>query len=422
MAHLFRPKYTQKIPLSGAEFTTRNGVRQVSWTGKKGKKVIGIVSSKDPTRCTITTDCWWIEYRDHEGKLCREKAFADERASLKKMHGIEDRIEAIKGGNLSPASQRRAGKLLCDLIAEFGDAMATDDTSPKQIKLVTGRVTRIAEHIEATAPADFSTATIAKALRHFRDTSPKFSPQTSNHYLKQCHSFVLWCVRQGYLDADPMRDATPVEVDSRRTYDRRALTIEEVGRLLDATRGHTQHKCPLSGEDRAALYATAIYTGLRCGELASLTRASFQLVGPSPMISVHGRSTKNKKPRHQPLPDNIAAMLRPWLASRPKVGPVWTGYDWRNGKAANMLRRDLLSAGIHLDTEAGRVDFHSLRTTYGTLLALAGVPIQHAQRLMDHSDPKLTAKHYTKLLASDLAGMVGKMATPDHKADHKEEK
>jgi integrase len=411
MAHLFQPKYTRPIP-HGANFTTKNGVPYVSWKDARGRTIFAPVLKSNHKRCTIQTECWWVEYRDHDGKVCREQCYADRRASEEKMREIERRIAAIRAGDISPASQKRAGKLLADLIQEFADSMAADDTSPMQIKIVTSRIAKVADEIQATKPADFTTAVVTRALRHFRETRLKFSPETSNHYLRNVHQFILWCVRRGYLDADPLRDAKVIEVHSRRTFERRALTVEEIRRLLDATLTHRQPLCPLDGPDRAALYATAIYTGLRVGELASLTKASFQLGGTVPLISVHGRSTKNKKPRHQPIPPEIAERLRPWLAEKTPVRPVWAGYRWRTGKAAAMLRRDLEAAGIPADTPEGRVDFHSLRTTYGTLLALAGVPIQHAQRLMDHSDPSLTARHYTKLRASDLADQVGKMELP----------
>lgn len=412
MAHLYQPKYTQKIPLSGAEFTTKNKIRQVSWTGKKGKKITGVVSPKDPTRCTITTDCWWIEYRDHEGKLCREKAFQDHRASLKKMHAIEDRIEAIKGGNLSPASQHRAGKLLGDLIDEWRDSMEARDLSSDHIKASYSRVKKVCEAIEAITPADITPSKVAKYLKDMRERSIRpMSPQTSNHYLASLHSFCHWCVSQRYVDADPLASAKPVEANSRRTFERRALTMDEIERLLHSAKHGDYHNNQLSGMERVALYTVAIYTGLRVAELASLTREDFQLDGPSPMISVHARSTKNKKGRHQPIPQTIALSLQEWLATTPTEGPVWGGYRWKTGKAAKMLRLDLKLAGIK-STPKAKVDFHSLRTTYGTLLALAGVPIQHAQKLLDHSEPGLTARHYTKLLASDLSDAVGKMALP----------
>lgn len=412
MAHIYQPKYTQKIP-SGAEYTVKNRVKYVSWTGKKGKRIKAVVLATDETRCTITVDCWWVEYRDHEGVLKRERAFADKRASEKKMMMIEDRIEAIKGGNLSPASQRRAGKLLSDLIAEFGDSLATRDVSSAYIRTTITRISRVCDGIDAITPADIAPSKVAKFLKGMRERKVEpVSPQTSNHYLAALHSFTHWCVDQRYIDADPLATAEYVEANSRRTFERRALTIEEIQTLLSVTKTYRPHRGKLEGPARSALYTVAIYTGLRAAELASLTRADFQLTGTSPMISVHARSTKNKKGRHQPIPIPIAEALMPWLETTPADGPVWAGSSWKRGRAASLLRADLRKAKIKMDGPLGKVDFHSLRTTYATLLALAGVPIQHAQRLMDHSDPGITARHYTKLLASDLSGAVGKMALP----------
>ncbi len=74
-----------------------------------------------------------------------------------------------------------------------------------------------------------------------------------------------------------------------------------------------------------------------------------------------------------------------------------------------MLRRDLRAAGI--DPEAGSqvVDFHALRSTYATNLAWLGVNLQTAQALMRHSDPKLTARTYTKLGTTDLGQAVAEL-------------
>src|SRR5262249_3535011 len=53
--------------------------------------------------------------------------------------------------------------------------------------------------------------------------------------------------------------------------------------------------------------------------------------------------------------------------------------------------------------ETGAVlDFHALRVTLGTRLSDANVPLVRAQRIMRHSDPKLTANLYTKPASSDL--------------------
>jgi len=42
----------------------------------------------------------------------------------------------------------------------------------------------------------------------------------------------------------------------------------------------------------------------------------------------------------------------------------------------------------------GSVDVHAMRTTFGTNLSRAGVPLRTAQAAMRHSDPRLTANVY----------------------------
>lgn len=60
------------------------------------------------------------------------------------------------------------------------------------------------------------------------------------------------------------------------------------------------------------------------------------------------------------------------------------------------LRADLALAGIADIDAAGRyVDFHSLRVSLSTLLAVHRVSPRAAQALMRHSDPRLTANIYT---------------------------
>jgi integrase len=80
-----------------------------------------------------------------------------------------------------------------------------------------------------------------------------------------------------------------------------------------------------------------------------------------------------------------------------------------------MLRRDLEAAGIPYETPEGVADLHALRVSYATILARAGVSLVQAQRLMRHSDPKLTANIYTRLRLDDAHAAVARIdlgATP----------
>ncbi len=56
----------------------------------------------------------------------------------------------------------------------------------------------------------------------------------------------------------------------------------------------------MSGQERATLYKLAIETGLRAGELASLTRASFTLDADKPTVTVDAAYSKRRRQRLDP--------------------------------------------------------------------------------------------------------------------------
>lgn len=59
------------------------------------------------------------------------------------------------------------------------------------------------------------------------------------------------------------------------------------------------------------------------------------------------------------------------------------------------FKEDLKKAGILETDSTGKRDFHSLRASLQTALAEAGVPLTVAQKILRHSDPRLTANRYT---------------------------
>ena len=69
-----------------------------------------------------------------------------------------------------------------------------------------------------------------------------------------------------------------------------------------------------------------------------------------------------------------------------------------------MFRIDLQAAGVAYMDDAGRVaDLHSLRHTYITRLACAGVPVKIAQELARHSTITLTMDRYAHVGLADKA-------------------
>ncbi len=65
---------------------------------------------------------------------------------------------------------------------------------------------------------------------------------------------------------------------------------------------------------------------------------------------------------------------------------------------ADMLRADCRTAWINYEDDGrGKIDFHSLRHTTGSLLAASGVHPKIAQSIMRHSDINLTMSRYTHI-------------------------
>ena len=125
-----------------------------------------------------------------------------------------------------------------------------------------------------------------------------------------------------------------------------------------------------------------------------------------PGIDLRAGTTKNSEKGFIPLRGDLVDILRRHVKGRRPGDPVFE-------IPADLIKR------FHGDCKRGKiaryddrnqqVDLHSLRKSFGTFLALAGVPLTVTQRLMRHSDPKLTSNIYTDLRKLDLHGAVSAM-------------
>jgi integrase len=235
------------------------------------------------------------------------------------------------------------------------------------------------------------------------------SMQTSNFYLQAIKQFCRWMVRDRRMGDNPLAllEAGNVRVDRR--HDRRELTAEELRRLLAVTRDGSRTFRGLNGVDRFHLYATAAGTGFRVAALASLIPESFDLDAEPPTVTLPARKNKNRRTKEQPIPPDVAELLRSYLHGRSPKALLWPGSWASSGKAAEMLRGDLLAASIPYEVEGPDgplfADFHALRHTYLTLGGQAGIDMRTLQELAGHSTPTLTAR-YSHRRIYDLAGAV----------------
>jgi len=264
-------------------------------------------------------------------------------------------------------------------------------------KQLTARAQRIIEGCSFVLWRDIRPREVVRFLSTLRQDTDKrrgISVQTSNFYLQAIQQFCGWMVQEQQAAESPIRHLTPLNVKTDRRHDRRALTIEELRRLLHVTR-HGPVVLGIAGYERAMLYRLAVETGLRAGELRSLTRASFRLVGGSPTVRVAAAYSKHRREDVLPLRKDTTAELVAFLASK---SPEASAFRLPS-KPAAMLRVDLKAAGIPYRDGAGRVvDFHALRHTFITNLARTEAHPKIAQELARHSTITLTMDRYTHTL------------------------
>ena len=176
------------------------------------------------------------------------------------------------------------------------------------------------------------------------------------------------------------------EVDAARL---RYLSDDEARRLTNA--------CP---PDFRALVAGALLTGCRYGELAAITVDEF-----NPDVgTLRVRGSKSGRPRHVVLTREGCDFIGQRAAGRPGSARLFlrgSGKPWRKSEQQRPLGAACMAARIDPP-----VNFHGLRHTYASRLAMRGVPLAVIAAQLGHADTRMVEKHYGHLAPSYVADTV----------------
>src|SRR5262249_50355447 len=153
-----------------------------------------------------------------------------------------------------------------------------------------------------------------------------------NHHVRALRSFGRWLMRSRRWPCNPFDTLALLNTATDRRHDRRELDAGELRRLLAVARASRQGFRGLSGPDRVHLYATACGTGFRVSALANLTPDDFDLAAEMPTMTLAARYAKNRKTKVQPLPPDVAELLRNYLADKPVSQTIWPG-GWKDDAA-----------------------------------------------------------------------------------------
>ena len=255
--------------------------------------------------------------------------------------------------------------------------------------------------------------------------------KTCKHYQQAVKQFFNWMMKDNRAGENPLAHLKPVTVTKANTEQRRALEPEEIQRLLAATETAGTAR-GMTGHERVLLYRLAVETGLRAAELRSLTVSSFDYDRQT--VTVKEQDTKNRRDAILPLRQETTALLKQFTRNKTPQTAIFNMPH--RSSIVKMFRADLEKARTawlkeakknpeeykereendfldHMNTSNGKLDFHALRHTFGSLLAASGVHPKTAQELMRHSDINLTMSRYTHIFRGQEQEAVDKLPNFD---------
>ena len=151
------------------------------------------------------------------------------------------------------------------------------------------------------------------------------------------------------------------------------------------------------------LLFTAIFTGMRKGEILALTWDSINWITQKITVDKNytygGLGTpKTGKIRVIDMSNELAKVLKEWRLACPnsELNLVFPNSNGNYQSADNLAKRRFLPALNRAGID--KIRFHDLRHTYASLLLANGAPMKYVQHQIGHSSITMTMDLYTHLL------------------------
>jgi integrase len=335
-------------------------------------------------RGTRDRPSWYGKFKDRDGKwrMVRTK----QATKVQARRWIEEREARVSQGKPAieaPTNEKTFAELASYWLENHSAAACTshhDNVSRmKHLLAAFGRVkvseitAQRADELKARMSRETKTkdATGAKVA--------KWRPNTINRTLALLRKCLNDAVRWDWLPHAPKVRLLPVP-----ETDFEYLPRDETERLLSWARANAPEEFPL--------YATAIYTGARMGELYGLRWSDVDLDGGLITIrrSYDRAFTKSKKVRRVRINRQLSIILRDWRTRCPAGELVFARAK------GGMRARERPPVGFEKHLTAARcrpVHFHGLRHTAASLMVMSGISLRAVQVTLGHSTIQVTERY-----------------------------
>ena len=368
MGTVFKKTVTRPLP-KGAELFTKNGQPFARWKPAKGKtRTAKVTTGADgSTRILDEAGTYLAKFRDGSGYVCEvSTGCRDEDAARSVLGKLERRAELVKSEVLSKGESAMAdhqATSIADHFAAYLNHVQAKGATAGHIADLRRKADRLFAACVIDTLRDINSETLETWLNAERLKG--MAARTRNTYLQAIRGFCTWCVRAGRLMLNPLARVAKADEKIDRRRQRRAMTEAELLKLLQVARmrplaeygrevvpvaaGETEatgrirkrsswtkaaltlnglqpaverarsrladnpdfvEKLERLGRERSLIYKTLVLTGLRKGELASLTVGQLELDEPTPFVVLNAADEKNRQGSTIPLRRDLANDLR----------------------------------------------------------------------------------------------------------------
>jgi integrase len=223
-------------------------------------------------------------------------------------------------------------------------------------------------------------------------------------------------VRRGMISANPVKRLQRGERPVVERREMRILDRDGIGRLLAA-----------AGDRYQPLLATALFTGLRLGELLGLTWADVDLadglVKVRKQLDRRGDRVRPKTERAIRGVELMPALARTLQAHKERQFAVGHAraedFVFCTATGAPLHYRNVVRRGLDVAVQrAGlgnepRLRFHDLRHTFASLLIAEGLDVVFVSRQLGHASTSVTLDVYAHLFDRESHGRRARAALED---------
>lgn len=228
----------------------------------------------------------------------------------------------------------------------------------------------------------------------------KWSVNTFIVYHKTLLVFFRWCIKQSYMEKNPILDIEIPKMEKRLPS---KLSKSDTIRLLETVFNFPYEYKFLRFRNHA-IFSTFIFAGLRKQELLNLNFTDIDLEN----MTIFIRQGKGGKDRIVPISHTLAHSLDKYIGERRRLKKC-------NPEFFSSLRGDIgftengLKKLIEQTREALGIYFsaHKLRHTFATQMLEGGCDIYSLSKMMGHSDIKTTTI-YLSATAEHLRNQMAK--------------